>query len=160
MESIKGFLDTDVLLNWLCKEVTADGKNLWEAPYKILKIAEEGNILLYTTLINLMEIRFVLRRKKKWAESEIEGVIKEIGEVNNIEIIIPDGGDLVAGFNLQSLYMLDPFDAVYLGVASKISSFIISRDRDFINIANRIKEERLAFDPEAFLESIEKELLK
>jgi len=56
--------------------------------------------------------------------------------------------------------MLDPFDAVYFGVASKISSFLISRDRDFINIANRIKEERVAFDPEAFLEFIEKELLK
>jgi len=154
MENIKAFLDTDILLNFLCKEIASNGKGLWEAPYKILKRAEQGKIILYTALINLMEIRFVLRRKKKWAESEIEEVMKEIREINNVEIIIPDEGDLIAGFNLQSLYMLDPFDAIYLGVASKISSFLISRDRDFISIANVIKGERVAFDPEAFLDFI------
>jgi len=113
MENIKAFLDTDILLNFLCKEIASNGKGLWEAPYKILKRAEQGKIILYTALINL-----------------------------------------IAGFNLQSLYMLDPFDAIYLGVASKISSFLISRDRDFISIANVIKGERVAFDPEAFLDFI------
>jgi predicted nucleic acid-binding protein len=102
MENIKAFLDTDIFLNCLCKEVASNGKGLWEAPYKILKRAEQGKIILYTTLINLMEIRFVLRRKKKWAESEIEEVMKEIREINN----------------------------------------------------NVIKGERVAFDPEAFLELI------
>jgi len=67
MESIKTFLDTDVILNWLCKEATKEGETLSEAPYEILKKAEKEEIVLYTTLINIMEIRFVLRRKKRWS---------------------------------------------------------------------------------------------
>lgn len=155
MENIRVFLDTDVILNWLCKEVTREGINLWRAPYKILKKTEEGYINTFTTLVNLMEVRFVLRRKKKWAEGKIEEVIREIRQINNFELIIPDDTDLMTGFNLQSVYMLDPFDAMYFGVIDKVSTFLISRDRDFIDIANKAKNERVAFDPEAFLQTIE-----
>lgn len=81
MENIKGLLDSDVLLNWLCKETTTSGINLWEAPYKILEEAEQGKITLYTTLINLMEIRFVLRRKKRWIDEEIK-----IGNLKTLQI--------------------------------------------------------------------------
>lgn len=154
MESIKAFLDTDVLLNWLCKETTENGEPLWKAPYEILKKAENGEAILYTTLINLMEIRFVLRRKKKWSELEIEEVIRDIGEIDNFEIIIPDEINLIAGFNFQASYMLDPFDAIYLGAVDRISGFLVSRDREFINIVNRIKGKSVAFTPESFLENI------
>jgi hypothetical protein len=51
MENIEALLDTDVLLNWLCKEVTPDGEVLWESPYKILKKAEAGKVNLYTTIV-------------------------------------------------------------------------------------------------------------
>jgi len=72
MESIKIFLDTDVLLNWLCKEVDSKrGLKLWEAPYAILKKVESGELSASTSIINLMEIVFVLRRKKRWSEDEI-----------------------------------------------------------------------------------------
>ena len=81
MGSIKAFLDTDVILNWLCKEATKEGEALWEAPYEILKKAEKEEIVLYTTLINIMEIRFVLRRKKRWKELEIEEVIRDLGKL-------------------------------------------------------------------------------
>lgn len=154
MKSTRAFLDTDIILNWLCKEITKEGESLWKAPYEILKRAEKGEITLYTTIINLMEIRFVLRRKKKWTELEIEEVIRDIGEIDNFEIIIPDELNLIAGFNLQSLYMLDPFDAIYSGVVDRISSLLVSRDKDFINIVNRIKGEKRAFTPEEFLETI------
>ena len=46
MANIKVFLDTDVIINWLSKEIDPKtGSELWKAPY---------------------EITFVLRRKKKW----------------------------------------------------------------------------------------------
>ena len=99
MGSIKAFLDTDVILNWLCKESTKEGEALWEAPYEILKKAEKEEIVLYTTLINIMEIRFVLRRKKRWTEREIEEVIRDLGKIDNFGIIIPEETDLITGFN-------------------------------------------------------------
>ena len=154
MGSIKAFLDTDVILNWLCKEATKEGEALWEAPYEILKKAEKEEIVLYTTLINIMEIRFVLRRKKKWKELEIEEVIRDLGKIDNFGIIIPEETDLITGFNFQASHMLDPFDAIYLSVVDKISGFLISRDRDFINIVNKIKGKLTAFTPESFLETI------
>ncbi len=154
MESIKTFLDTDVILNWLCKETTKEGETLWEAPYEILKKAEKEEIVLYTTLINIMEIRFVLRRKKRWTKLEIEEVIRDLGEIDNFGIIIPEETDLITGFNFQASHMLDPFDAIYLSVVDKISGFLVSRDRDFINIVNKIKGKLTAFTPESYLETI------
>ena len=154
MESIKTFLDTDVILNWLCKETTKEGETLWEAPYEILKKAEKEEIVLYTTLINIMEIRFVLRRKKRWKELEIEEVIRDLGEIDNFGIIIPEETDLITGFNFQASHMLDPFDAIYLSVVDKISGFLVSRDRDFINIVNKIKGKLTAFTLESYLETI------
>jgi uncharacterized LabA/DUF88 family protein len=101
-----------------------------------------------------MEIRFVLRRKKRWKELEIEEVIRDLGKIDNFGIIIPEETDLITGFNFQASHMLDPFDAIYLSVVDKISGFLVSRDRDFINIVNKIKGELTAFTPESFLETI------
>lgn len=73
------FFSSDVLLNWLCKEEDSNtGDKLWKAPYKILKIVESGNLFGFTSLINLMEIVFVLRRKKKWSEDEIRSGVELI----------------------------------------------------------------------------------
>lgn len=53
MENIKVSFDTDVLLNWLCKEEDPNtGEKLWKAPYEILKMVEEGNLLGFTKRIS------------------------------------------------------------------------------------------------------------
>ena len=98
--------------------------------------------------------QFVLRRKKRWKELEIEEVIRDLGEIDNFGIIIPEETDLITGFNFQASHMLDPFDAIYLSVVDKISGFLVSRDRDFINIVNKIKGKLTAFTPESYLETI------
>lgn len=82
MVSISVFLDTDVLINWLAKEVDPKtGKELWKAPHKILKKIEAGELTGSTSIINLMEITFVLRRKKRWRD---EKIISTIGRVQEI----------------------------------------------------------------------------
>jgi len=66
MASISVFLDTNVLISWLVKEVDPKtGGELWEAPYQILKQIETGEVMGSTSIINLMEVIFVPRRKKK-----------------------------------------------------------------------------------------------
>ena len=152
MGNIKLFLDTDVLLNWLCKEVDNRTRlKLWEAPYAILKKVESGKLFASTTIINLMEVVFVLRRKKRWSEDEISEAMMGIREIRNFEIIIPDGFDITSGFNLQSVYMLDPFDAVYFAVVRRTGSLLISRDRRFIEMVNEAEGKEIAFNPEEFL---------
>jgi len=155
MENTKIFFDTDVLLNWLCKEEDPmTGEKLWKASHEILKMVENGNLSGSTSLINLMEIVFVLRRKKKWSEDEIGTAIGEIQEISNLETIIPDESDVIAGFNLQTLYRLDPFDALYFAIIKGTESCIISRDKVFIEIVNKAEIEKTAYTPEEFLEKV------
>ncbi|BBJ28371.1 type II toxin-antitoxin system VapC family toxin [Athalassotoga saccharophila] len=139
MANIEALLDTDVLLNWLCKEVTPGGEVLWKSPYKILKKAEAGKVNLYTTIVNLMEIRFVLRRRKKWNYSEIEKTLTDLQKINNFEIILPDATDMITGFNLQSKYGLDPFDAIYLGISVRLPTLLVTRDKEFTKLANKVR---------------------
>lgn len=48
MEKSNVFLDTDVILNWLTKEVDLNtGFKLWKCPYKIMKLIENNEIIAY-----------------------------------------------------------------------------------------------------------------
>ena len=50
MENISIFLDTDVLINWLAKEVDPNtGEELWRAPLRILKKIEVGELSGFTS---------------------------------------------------------------------------------------------------------------
>ena len=94
MEKSNVFLDTDVILNWLTKEVDLNtGFKLWKCPYEIMKLIENKEIIAYTSITNIFEIRFVLRRKKKFPEETIKKLISNLyGEIN---IEIPDYVDML-----------------------------------------------------------------
>jgi len=54
MEKLKVLIDSDVLLNWLTKEhESITGKNLWEAPYRIMSLAQNKNLICYVSLVSL-----------------------------------------------------------------------------------------------------------
>jgi len=155
MANIKVFLDTDVIINWLSKEIDPKtGSELWKAPYEILKKIESGKLLGFTTIINIMEIIFVLRRKKKWKEEKISNAISKFQNINNLTISVPDESDVIAGYNLQTVFPLDPFDSIYFAICRKATDYLISRDRAFINLINKAENKPVAFTPESFLEKV------
>jgi predicted nucleic acid-binding protein len=150
MGNISAYLDTDVLLNWLCEEANGrTGAKLWKAPLEIIKASENKNIAGCTSLLNLIEIRFVLRRKKKWTEKEIETTISKIHSI--IAVIIPNTDDIISAYSLQGECNLDPFDAIYLAISKEKCDKLITRDATFINLANEIKPD-FALTPEEFVE--------
>mgnify|MGYP000722277657 CR=1 FL=1 len=158
MESIRIFLDTDVLINWLAREVDPNtGKKLWEHPYRILKMIESGKISGTTSLINLMEIIFVLRRKKKWKDEEIISKVGMIQEMQNFAVLIPTEADIISAYNLQTVFKLDPFDSIYHAASRNRVDYIITRDSEFIEIVNSAENRRFAMTPEEFLELVEQE---
>lgn len=56
MESFRIFLDTDVLINWLAKEMDPNtGFNLWRCPYEIIELIERGEIEGHTSLTTIFE---------------------------------------------------------------------------------------------------------
>lgn len=155
MASTKVFLDTDVIINWLCKEIDPSTKlELWKAPYEILRRIEAGRLGGYTSLINLMEIVFVLRRKKKWKEGKISSAMSKFQEINNITVWVPNESDIISGYNLQNVFNLDPFDSIYYAILRGTTNCLISRDKDFVKLINREEKQRVAFSPEEFLEKV------
>ena len=132
----KVLLDTDVVINWLAEEKTPSGKELWKAPYEIVKLTESKRIESFISLLTLLEIRFVLRRKKKLSKSFIEQQIEEL--LNIFKVLIPDEITLLRANKLQSQHSLDPFDALLLSLSTTLENpVLISRDTSFLKVAKR-----------------------
>src|SRR3989338_215846 len=133
-------LDTDVIVNWLLKETeTATNKNLWKAPFEIIARVEAKEIKGFISLTSLLEIRFLLRRKKGYPPSQVNGDIDKLTGL--FEIVIPDEIELLRANKLQNEYPLDPFDAIVLSLALSVpSAILISRDVKFLKISSRLTE--------------------
>src|SRR3990172_8444454 len=123
MEPARVLLDTDVIINWLIQETeTTSNKELWKAPHRIIKLIEEKDISGFISLTTLLEIRFLLRRKKKYSFQQIEDDIRKLTTV---------------------------FDVIHLVVSITSSPIILlSRDKDFLRISKQFVK---AITPEEFL---------
>ncbi len=117
---------------------------------------EKGKISGATSLINLMEITFVLRRKKKWKDEDIVPKVGMIQEMPNFAVLIPTEADIIAAYNLQTLFRLDPFDSMYFAITRNKVDHIITRDAEFIEIVNSAENRNFAMTPEQFVEFLEK----
>ena len=150
MEKLQIFLDTDVLINWIAQEVNKNSCfKLWKCPYEILKLVESDEIIAYTAMTNVFEIRYVLRRKMKYSDDKIKNFLNDI--FNNIKIEIPDSIDMLDANKLQDENPLDPFDAIGLSIVKAINSCIlVSRDSDFIRLTENSNSN--ACVPEKFLQ--------
>lgn len=151
METPKVLLDTDVVINWLVQEVeTVSAKELWKAPHEIVRRAEAGELRALISLTTLLEIRFLLRRKKSFSSRQVEDDLNSITSV--IDVIIPDELSLLKANTLQADHLLDPFDAIHLSVCIGMEPVtLISRDDDFIKIA---KKHGTALTPEEFISTL------
>ncbi len=125
------------------------GFDLWRCPYAIIELVERREIVGHTALTNIFEVRFVLRRKKRYGEKKIKDCIASLFRA--IEIEVPDSGDMLEANRLQSVQPLDPFDSIGLGIILVKSAILVSRDDEFIKLAKKLNVE--AYTPEEFLES-------
>ena len=151
MEPSKILVDTDVLINWLIQETeSVSEKELWKAPYEIVRLVEEETVSGIISLTTLMEIRYLLRRKKSCTSHQIEDDILNLTAV--FDVIIPDEINLLKANMLQAGHPLDPFDALQLSICLGLNPVtLISRDKDFIKISKQFIN---ALTPEEFLNVI------
>ena len=141
-------IDTDVLINWLTQEVDPNTKKeLWKASHQLIKLIEDKKIKGFISLFTLLEVRFVLRRKKDLNEEEIKKDINKILRI--LEVIIPGEIDLLRANELQIENPLSPFDALLLSVCSTLKDgVLITRDKSLLKIASKFTS---SFTPEDFL---------
>lgn len=151
MELKKLFFDTDVVINWLIKETeTTSGKELWKAPYEIIKLVENKGVLGMISLTTLMEIRYLLRRKKSYTNQQVEDDILKVTAL--FEVIIPDEINLLKANSLQGEHPLDPFDAIHLSILIGLKPVtLLSRDKEFIKITKKFVT---ALSPDEFLNTL------
>lgn len=142
--------DTDVIVNWLTKETeTVTGRDLWTAPYKIIKHLDSGSGERegFIPLTTVLELRYLLRRKKRYSIKQIEDDICKITAF--FEVVIPDTTDMLQASSLQSEYPLDPFDAIHLVLCLSLKPVVlVSRDKEFLEISKKFIP---AYTPEEFL---------
>jgi predicted nucleic acid-binding protein len=148
MENAKILLDTDVVINWLIRETeSVSEKELWKAPFEIVRLVENGTASGIISLTTLLEIRYLLRRKKSYTPLKIENDISKLTTI--LDVIIPDEINLLKANTLQSEYPLDPFDAIHLSICIGLKPItLISRDKDFIKISRNFIN---ALNPEEYL---------
>ena len=141
-------IDADVIINWLAKETDPGTETpLWESPLKIFERIEAGAVDGYVSVLSLMEVRFVLRRKKKIPEEKIKEYISRIMEI--VEIVVPDEFSLFKANSLQSDNLLSPFDAILIATGMSIkNSALVTRDKSLKSLASKFLP---AVSPEDFL---------
>jgi predicted nucleic acid-binding protein len=137
-------LDTDVIINWLAEE-----ENLWKAPHSLIEFMEKGRLRANLTLLSIMEIRFVLRRKKGLKEERIKEDIAEL--LGLFDILVPDEISLLGANRLQNDFPFSPFDALLVACASTVNATLISRDKTLLQLASPFVP---AATPEEFLEKV------
>ncbi|MBI4691269.1 MAG: type II toxin-antitoxin system VapC family toxin [Nitrospirae bacterium] len=119
----KVFIDSNIFLNFLLREDI-----FYEGSKHLLTQIEKGSIIGITTLINVMEILAVLRKRAKIKDSEIVKDVEKIGEIQNLEIIIPNELHIAHAFRIQKISKLLPIDAILVSTARDFSDIFVTRD--------------------------------
>jgi len=116
------FLDTNVLV----AAVTHDTDRSEDA-VELLNEADEA----YVSVLNLMELRSVLTKKKQFERDRIEQIENRI--TTRATITVPDASDMVAANQLQSETLLYPMDALVLAAANAVDATLVSFDSELVD---------------------------
>lgn len=114
-------LDTNVLV----AAVTHDTKRS-DVAVELLNTVGEP----YVSVLNLMELRSVLSKKKQFERSRIEQIEARI--TSRATVTFPDASDTIAANQLQSETLLYPMDALILAAADAIDATLVSFDSELV----------------------------
>ncbi|GGK83528.1 type II toxin-antitoxin system VapC family toxin [Haloarcula sebkhae] len=114
-------LDTNILI----AAVTQDSERS-AAARELLNSTEN----LHVSILNLMELRSVLSKKKQFERDRIDQIEARI--TSRTTVTFPDASDMLAANQLQSDTLLYPMDALVLTAADAIEGTLVSFDRELV----------------------------
>ncbi|WP_158059567.1 type II toxin-antitoxin system VapC family toxin [Halorussus halophilus] len=114
-------LDTNVLV----AAVTRDTQRSDDA-LELLNEADDA----YVSVLNLMELRSVLTKKKQFERDRIDQIEQRI--TSRTTVTFPDASDMMAANQLQSETLLYPMDALVLTAANAIDATLVSFDNELV----------------------------
>ena len=114
-------LDTNILI----AAVTQDSERS-AAARELLNSTEN----LHVSILNLMELRSVLSKKKQFERDRVDQIEARI--TSRTTVTFPDASDMLAANQLQSDTLLYPMDALILTAADAIEGTLVSFDRELV----------------------------
>lgn len=84
-----------------------------------------------TSILNLMEIRSVLTKKKHIEQDRVEDVLSDI--YTEIDIYAPEISDQISAYEQQRETLLYTLDCVLLALADDVDATMISFDRELLD---------------------------
>jgi predicted nucleic acid-binding protein len=118
---MKLFLDTNILV----AAVTQDTERS-DTAVELLNEVDET----YVSVLNLMELRTVLAKKKQFERDQIDQIENRI--TSRTTVTFPDASDMMAANQLQSETLLYPMDTLILTAADAIDATLVSFDTELI----------------------------
>ncbi|WP_424016952.1 type II toxin-antitoxin system VapC family toxin [Halorientalis pallida] len=119
---MKLLLDTNVLV----AAVTNDTERS-DLAIDLLNEADEP----YVSVLNLMELRSVLSKKKQFERDRIDRIENRI--TARTTVTFPDASDMLEANRLQSETLLYPMDALVLAAAEAVDATLVSFDSELLD---------------------------
>lgn len=116
------FLDTNILVASLTNEPNRGekAKELMNSEYEF-----------YTSLLNLLELRGVLTKKKRIEQEQVEMAIEQINE--QVEVFIHETSDMLATNRLQQETLLNPMDCLIFAAAKDVDAELVTFDAEVLD---------------------------
>ena len=115
------FVDTNVLVAAVTKDTDRSANAV-----ELLNTANET----YTSILNLMELRSVLAKKKGFDRERIDRIEDRI--VNRSTVTFPDASDIIAANSFQAETLCYPMDALVLIAARTVGVPLVTFDSELI----------------------------
>lgn len=119
---MKVFVDTNILVAVLTEEEErfSEAKELLNSDHQVV-----------TSMLNLMEVRSVLSKKKNHERTEIQEVEEDIIEM--ADIIIPDSSDFITANHIQKEKYAYPLDSILMAIAGNADAELASFDSELLD---------------------------
>ena len=116
---MKALLDTNVLVAAVMQDTERS-----DTAVELLNEADE----LYVSVLNLMELRSVLAKKKQIERDRITRIENRV--TSRATVTFPDASDVITANQLQSETLLYPMDALILAAAEAADATLVSFDSE------------------------------
>jgi predicted nucleic acid-binding protein len=118
---MKPFVDTNVFIASLTDE---PGRG--DVATELLNESHE----FCTSILNLMEIRSVLTKKKRVEQERVEEIVADI--YRSVDIYAPEISDQISAYRLQQDTLLYTLDCVLLALAEDIDATLVTFDGELL----------------------------
>jgi len=84
-----------------------------------------------TSVLNLMEIRSVMTKKKRVEQDRVEAVLDDIAD--NVDVYAPEISDQIAAYQRQRDSLLYTMDCVLLALATDVEATFVTYDSELLD---------------------------